>query len=289
MAGGEYMNIGLPLQNPLEGALPQQKKSITSTETRQITDCPICYSFQKPNIMENTELRLKLSERKCSVCGKNCGKPALLDLFSGGGGAARGYQKAGFCVLGVDIKPQPHYAGCRFVQADALTYPLEGFDAYHASPPCQKFSKAVNVRVDHIERRHKHPDLIDATRVYLLATAKPFVIENVPASPLEDYIKLHGTMFGLKTNKERWFELHGFEILLLPARHSSTKGKVKSGEFVGIMQHSKYPNERYRKDELAAGYEIEWGCTRHELRQAIPPAYTEYIGKYLMAAIKVSQ
>ena len=95
-------------------------------------------------------------------------------------------------------------------------------------------------------------------------------------------------MFGLKTNKERWFELHEFEILLLPARFQSTKGKVKSGEFVGIMQHSKYPNERYRKHELAEGYAIDWGMTRHELRQSIPPAYTEYIGKFLMQAIETT-
>ena len=195
-----------------------------------------------------------------------------------------GYHRAGFDIVGVDIKPQPHYP-FEFHQADALTYPLDGFDAYHASPPCQKYSKAVNVRVDHQDRRDNHPDLVADTRSYLLATAKPYVIENVPGSPLQDYIRLHGTMFGLKTNKERWFELHGFEILLLPAKYQSTKGKVKSGEFVGIMQHSKYPNERYRKEELAAGYEIEWGLTRHELRQAIPPAYTEYIGKYLIETI----
>ena len=196
-----------------------------------------------------------------------------------------GYHRAGFEVIGVDNKPQPHYP-FKFYLADALEFPLEGYDAYHASPPCQKYSKAVNVRVDHQERREKHADLIDETRTYLQAVAKPFIIENVPGSPLRDYIKLHGTMFGLKTNKERWFELHGFEILLLPAKHQSTKGKVKSGEFVGIMQHSKYPNERYRKEELAEGYVIDWGLTRHELRQAIPPAYTKYIGKYLMEAVK---
>ena len=196
-----------------------------------------------------------------------------------------GYYRAGFEVEGVDNKPQPHYP-FKFHLADALEFPLEGYDAYHASPPCQKFSKAVNVRVDHKTRRDNHLDLVGDTRDYLLVAAKPFVIENVPGSPLRDYIKLHGTMFGLKTNKERWFELHGFEILLLPARYSSTKGKVKSGEFVGIMQHSKYPNERYRKDELANGYEIDWGLTRHELRQAIPPAYTEYIGKYLIQHIE---
>ncbi len=211
-------------------------------------------------------------------------KPKLLDLFCGAGGASMGYHRAGFEVEGVDIKPQPHYP-FKFYQADALEFPLKEYDAYHASPPCQKFSKAVNVRVDHKTRRDIHLDLVGDTRDYLLAAAKPFVIENVPGSPLRDYIKLHGTMFGLKTNKERWFELHGFEILLLPARYTSTKGKVKSGEFVGIMQHSKYPNERYRKDELAAGYAIDWGLTRYELRQAIPPAYTEYIGKYLMQAV----
>jgi DNA (cytosine-5)-methyltransferase 1 len=65
-------------------------------------------------------------------------KPRLLDLFSGAGGAARGYQRAGFHVTGVDIRPQPHYAGDEFIQADAMTYPLEGFDAIHASPPCQQ-------------------------------------------------------------------------------------------------------------------------------------------------------
>ena len=216
-----------------------------------------------------------------------------------------GYHRAGFEVVGVDNKPQPHYP-FPYILGDAIGimelllsgsqvksqgrgfyewYGIADFDAFHASPPCQKYSKAVNVRVDHKERRDKHPDLVGETRLYLLAAAKPFVIENVPGSPLQDFIKLHGTMFGLKTNKERWFELHGFEILLLPARHSSTKGKVKSGEFVGIMQHSKYPNERYRKDELANGYEIDWGLTRYELRQAIPPAYTEYIGKYLMKVV----
>ncbi len=208
-------------------------------------------------------------------------KPKLLDLFCGAGGVAMGYHRAGFEVVGVDNKPQPHYP-FEFHQADALTFPLEGYDAYHASPPCQKFSKAVNVRVNHKTRRENHLDLVGDTRDYLLVTTKPFIIENVPGSPLRDYIKLHGTMFGLKTNKERWFELHGFEILLLPAKYSSTKGKVKSGEFVGIMQHSKYPNERYRKEDLAEGYAIDWGLTRYELRQAIPPIYTEYIGKKLM-------
>ena len=195
-----------------------------------------------------------------------------------------GYYHAGFEVEGVDIKPQPHYP-FKFYQADALKFPLEGYDVYHASPPCQKYSIAVYVRVDHRVRRQEHVDLIDLTRMILFKTGKPFIIENVPRSPLVNYIKLHGTMFGLKTNKERWFELHGFEILLLPARWQSTKGKVKKGEFAGIMQHSQYPNEKYKKEHLAAAYLIDWGLTRHELRQAIPPAYTEYIGRYLLQVL----
>ena len=210
-------------------------------------------------------------------------KPKLLDLFCGAGGAAMGYHRAGFEVVGVDIQPQPHYP-FEFHQADALTYPLEGFDAYHASPPCQAYSRAFSMLVGH---RKEHPDLVAITRDYLKATGKPFVIENVPNSPLRDYIQLEGTMFGLEVKKERNFELHGFDIVLLPAKPDNTRGWIKSGRLVGMMQHSAYPKERVKREHLAAAYKMDWYCTRHELRQAIPPAYTEYIGKYLMQVIRL--
>jgi len=208
-------------------------------------------------------------------------KPRLLDLFCGAGGAAMGYYRAGFEVVGVDIKPQPHYP-FEFHQADALTYPLEGFDAYHASPPCQAYSRAFSMLVGH---RKEHPDLIAKTREYLSLTGKPFVIENVPNSPMHNYIQLEGTMFGLEVKKVRNFELHGFEILLLPAKPDNTRGWIKSGRLVGLMQHTCYPQERVNRQELATAYGIDWMPNIQLLREAIPPAYTEYIGKYLMKAV----
>ena len=209
-------------------------------------------------------------------------KPRLLDLFCGAGGATKGYQRAGFYVVGVDIKPQPHYCGDEFHQADALMFPLEGYDAYHASPPCQAFSRAFSMLIGY---RKDHPMLIEDTRERLLQTDKPFVIENVPGSPLANYIKLEGTMFGLEVKKVRHFELHGFDILLLPAKPDNTRGWIKSGRLVGMMQHSCYPNERTRREDLATAYEIDWMPNRQLLREAIPPAYTEYIGRELMKVL----
>ncbi len=209
-------------------------------------------------------------------------KPRLLDLFCGTGGTSMGYNRAGFEVVGVDIKPQPHYP-FEFHQADALTYPLEGFDAYHASPPCQAYSKAFSQLIGH---RKEHPDLLQPTRDYLKTTGKPFVIENVVGSPMQNYIQLEGTMFGLKVKKVRNFELHGFEIILLPSKPDNTRGWIKDGKLVGLVQHSCYPNERVKREDLAVAYDMNWGCSRQELREAIPPAYTEYIGKYLLQALQ---
>ncbi len=207
----------------------------------------------------------------------------LLDLFCGAGGATKGYQRAGFYVVGVDIKAQPHYCGDEFYQADALTYPLDGFDTYHASPPCQAYSRAFSQLIGH---RKEHPDLVAPTRDYLTRSGKPFVIENVVGAPMSNFIQLEGTMFGLRVKKVRNFELHGFEIILLPGKFQNTRGMIKDGKLVGIVRHSCYPNEKVKKDDLSVAYEMEWGCTRHELRQAIPPAYTEYIGKYLIKALE---
>ena len=192
-----------------------------------------------------------------------------------------GYHRAGFEVEGVDIKPQPHYP-FKFYQADALEFPLEGYDAYHASPPCQRWSRAISQLIGH---RKEHPDLLTPTRDILLQANKPFVIENVVGSPLENYIQLEGTMFGLRVKKVRNFELHGFEIWFLPGKFLNTRGMIKAGKLVGIVQHSCYPNEKVKREHLAVAYEMEWNCTRHELRQAIPPAYTEYIGGYLLKAL----
>ena len=211
-------------------------------------------------------------------------KPRLLDLFCGAGGAAMGYHRAGFEVVGVDIKPQPHYP-FEFHQADALIYPLEGFDAYHASPKCELFSQCVHPHKLSKSIKAKNPDQITPIRAILETLCKPFVIENVPGSPLTNYVKLDGTMFGLTTIKERWFECHLFEIPLLRTPPFNADGLVKSGKFAGIMRHGKNSGELTRREHLAVAYQIDWGMNREELREAIPPCYTEYIGKYLMHAI----
>jgi DNA (cytosine-5)-methyltransferase 1 len=129
----------------------------------------------------------------------------LLDLYFGGGGASLGYEQAGFDVTGVDINPQPHYKG-KFIQSDAIEYlkqHYQEFDAIHASPPCQAYSKAtMQFRVQGKE----YVDLIGITRLELIMTGKPYVIENVPDSPLINPIQLCGTMFGLRTYRHRLFE-----------------------------------------------------------------------------------
>src|SRR5690348_13600467 len=137
-------------------------------------------------------------------------RPKLLDLFCGAGGAAMGYHRAGFDVVGVDIKPQPRYP-FEFHQGDALdpTYRdpwfepwwIDTFNAIHASPPCQAYTKARKLQ------GKEHPDLIGPTRELLKATGLPYVIENVPGAPLVDPVVLEGQMFeGLATQRARWFE-----------------------------------------------------------------------------------
>lgn len=130
-------------------------------------------------------------------------KPRLLDLFCGAGGCAKGYQRAGFYVVGVDINPQPRYCGDEFVQGDALEYCRQHgheFDAIHASPPCQAYCSLKSM-----PNAKKHPDFVVPTREVLRATGLSYVIENVPGAPLIDPTVLCGTMFGLGTgDAELW-------------------------------------------------------------------------------------
>ena len=136
-------------------------------------------------------------------------KPRLLDLFCGAGGAAMGYHRAGFEVVGVDIKPQPHYP-FEFHQADAMTYPLEGFDAIHASPPCQGYSPHVSSESSAWAgtRGKDEPRLIGAVRERLVGHA--YVIENVVGArrELRGPLLLCGTMFGLPIARHRLFEMN---------------------------------------------------------------------------------
>jgi DNA (cytosine-5)-methyltransferase 1 len=197
-------------------------------------------------------------------------KPKLLDLFCGAGGAAMGYYRAGFEVVGVDIKPQPHYP-FEFHQADALTYPLEGFDAYHASPPCQRYSRMQNIHHNY----NKHPDLIEPTRNHLLSTGKPFIIENVIGAPLRVDLMLCGTMFGLHIPKHRIFESNvQLPILNVKCNHIDVYDPFHGGEMA-----------RGERVKYSQALGIDWFMTRQEVREAIPPIYTEYIGEILFSEV----
>lgn len=233
----------------------------------------------------------------------------LLDLFCGAGGAAMGYHLAGFSVVGVDIKPQPHYP-FEFHQADALEYLAEHgreFDAIHASPPCQAFSAMTNGRWQ--DRAAKHPDLIEPTRRLLKESCVPFIIENVVGAPLINPAMLCGTMFGLKTKggsqlrRHRLFETSFPLGLIPPCQHND-------GSAIGVYGGGQHPNRRIpatigvwgnaggssardglvqfgtqdRRDAMG----IHW-MTGKELSQAIPPAYTEFIGRQLIAHIVAAQ
>jgi DNA (cytosine-5)-methyltransferase 1 len=206
-----------------------------------------------------------------------------LDLFSGAGGAAMGLHRAGFEVTGVDHRPQPHYP-FRFVQADALNPPfdLDDFDLVWASPPCQAYSVANN-----IHGRKDHPDLIEATRELLASGSVHYVIENVPGAPLRNPATLCGSHFGLGVKRHRLFE----SSFLVLARQCP---KGHPGDWVSVFGHTvlsrghvvgkaKGGGNRIRRRHLgtSVGREamgIDW-MTRKELSQAIPPAYSEYIGR----------
>jgi DNA (cytosine-5)-methyltransferase 1 len=217
-------------------------------------------------------------------------KPRLLDLFCGAGGAAVGYARAGFEVVGVDNRPQPNYP-FEFIQADALEY-VRGyewgpgemarmFDAIHASPPCQAYSMAQRIR------KREHPDLVGPTRDLLNETGLPWVIENVPGSPLVDPVVLEGQMFdGLRTQRKRWFETNWpLDVPFLrsprPAPNAKMGRKPKPHEWFQVVGNT--------SDAAGArkAMGIDW-MNRDELAQAIPPAYTELIGVQLLAHLRVA-
>jgi DNA (cytosine-5)-methyltransferase 1 len=211
-------------------------------------------------------------------------RPRLLDLFCGAGGAATGYHRAGFDVTGVDIKRQPHYP-FEFHQGDAMTYPLDGFDAIHASPPCHDHS-AMSTATG--------PDgtgwMLDATRHRLLSCGLPWVLENTERVRLPDAWTLCGTQFGLPIRRHRKFEVHPPIFTLMPPCNCA--GRVASGELVGhrlrgkVAPGRRQPPPRPESVRLTA-YDVPW-MTGREARQAIPPAYTEYIGRQLLAALAVT-
>lgn len=213
-------------------------------------------------------------------------KPRLFDLFCKAGGAAMGYHRAGFEVVGIDIEPQPHYP-FEFIQADALTYPLDGYDAYHASPPCQPWTRLRKLNVSQGIAK-PYPELIEPVRERLVATGKPYVIENTPGAPLISPFMLCGSSFGLPIRRHRIFEAN-FAFLELPCAHyneipdkPSLHRLQGASSVVGVYGHGRGKGDNLALWSQAMG--ITW-MTRRELAESIPPVYTEYIGKYLFALL----
>jgi len=198
-----------------------------------------------------------------------------------------GYYRAGFEVVGVDIKSQPHYP-FEFHQADALTYPLEGFDAYHASPPCQRWSQAARLH----DNADSHPDFLTPVRDRIIPKEKPYVIENVVGCPLINPVQLCGSSFGLRVRRHRLFEAN-FPIWDIPCSHYwqnknplwSIRQRYKTIK-TGVCYVFGNQEVGQTVDDWKLAMGIDW-MVRDELSQAIPPAYTEYIGKYLMKQVRL--
>lgn len=206
-------------------------------------------------------------------------RPKALDLFCCAGGASVGLQRSGFDVTGVDINPQPRYP-FTFNQADAVTFPVKGFDFIWASPPCQRFC-ALNGRED----LSGYPDLIEPIRAKLLASGVPWIIENVPGAPIRKDVVLCGGMFGLRSYRHRHFEC-SFHIAQ-PKHPKHTVRVNRRGE--NRREHwAKGGNLTITGDIGVycgpAAMGIDW-MTGSEMSEAIPPAYSEYLGLAAIAEL----
>ncbi|HWT01132.1 MAG TPA: DNA cytosine methyltransferase [Pyrinomonadaceae bacterium] len=212
-------------------------------------------------------------------------KPRALDLFCKAGGATKGLQRAGFHVTGVDIEPQPNYCGDKFIQMDVKDIGARHskvnpalFDFIWASPPCQRYSVCTP-----IAHKSRHQDLIVWTRVLLNVFKKPYVIENVAGARhlLDSPLMLCGSMFGLKVWRHRYFETSFPLFSLLPPCDHSFKPVVVSGSprrrrADGTLDRTE-PSTQERRDAMG----IPW-MRRTELDEAIPPAYSEWLGRQFL-------
>jgi DNA (cytosine-5)-methyltransferase 1 len=211
-------------------------------------------------------------------------RPRLLDLFCGAGGAAMGYHRAGFDVEGVDLLPHPDYPFTMHV-ADAMTFPLAGYAAIHASPPCPLYSSITPEAT-----RSQHPDLVGPVRDRLLASGVVYVIENVVGAPLIGPVLYCGKAMGLPhIRRHRLFESNQF--LMSPGC------ACDYGPAFGIYgdHGDKIPRDRkdgYKRWGKARDVEhaqqimgIDWMTDWDDLADAVPPVYTQHIGEQLRAAL----
>ena len=214
--------------------------------------------------------------------------PRLLDLFCGAGGAGMGYHRAGFDVIGVDIAPQPDYP-FEFHQGDALEFLIAHwgkFDVIHASPPCQASSaltKGTNAG-------RKYVNLIPATRKLLAGADCPTVIENVQGSDLRRDLTLCGEMFGLDVIRHRYFEV---SVPVVAPEHIPHRGRVSGmrhgvwyeGPYVAVYGNGGGKGSVSRWQEAMG---IDWTANRKSIAEAIPPAYTQFIGRQLVDVLAVT-
>jgi DNA (cytosine-5)-methyltransferase 1 len=211
----------------------------------------------------------------------------VLDLCCCAGGAGMGYYLAGFDVVGVDIVPRPNYP-FTFVQADAIEYVREHghrFNLTHASWPCQygaAITKGTNAHL-----REQYPNLLPAGREAMLAAGQPYIIETSEARP---DVVLCGTQFGLPILRHRRFEVHGWFPLAIP--HTPHRGRVRGwrhgkyfeGDYVAVYGKG---GGKANVPEMQAALGIDWTDVHEELTEAIPPAYTRFLGEQVAAQLGV--
>lgn len=238
------------------------------------------------NVEATIELAESMERPFAPVIGSGAGRK-LLDLFCCAGGAGDGYRRAGFDVTGVDIRKQPHNPH-RFIQADALEYLREHgkeYDVIHASPPCQAHSD-----LKHMWNAKKHADLIGPTRELLKELGKPYIIENVEGAPLMCPIILCGTMFGLgsgdaELRRHRLFEINWGWLMPPVCCHGRKPRVIGVYGGHGRDRRRKTNGQDFPTTARREAMGIDW-MTGTELSQAIPPAYTEYLGRELMLRVK---
>ena len=217
-------------------------------------------------------------------------KPKLLDLFCGAGGAGMGYMDAGFDVTGVDIAWQDDYPG-DFIDGDALAYLAahgHEYDVIHASPPCQ----ASSALTKGTNKGREYLNLIPATRALLALHEVPTVIENVQGSDLRRDMTLCGEMFGLAVIRHRYFEVSGFPAIA--PEHKKHRGRV-AGYRHGAWYDGPYfavygeGGGKGTVKQWQDAMDMHWTNKRKSIAEAIPPAYTRFIGGQLIQLLETQQ